>query len=83
MTQETLEKANQILKELNKCKRYLVTINNQLQYGVTIEDVNSYIRYGGNHSVEIPENLHNKIAQIIKDEYEKRVAELKKQLDEL
>jgi len=83
MTQETLEKANQILKELDQCKRYLVTIKHQLEYGVNTESLNSYIRHGGNHSVEIPRNLNYAIAQIIKEEYEKRIAELKKQLDEL
>jgi len=89
MTQGTLKKANEILKELEECESNLAIIErqikHQLEYPLPPESPNfdCYISYGQQHWVMIPKDLYNTIAPMIKEEYEKRIAELQKEFDSL
>jgi len=87
MTQETLKKANELLKELEECKMNLDIAKNTapLKYPLREDSFKTsyFFRYGSEKSFFVPKCSYMTIVKMIIEEYEKRVAELQKELDEL
>lgn len=82
MTEETLKKANDLVKRLDKCKENLSKIKYTQSENIVIRE--SYLKYNGiDGSVVIPEQLFRIIGKIIQSEYIQEINKLKKELVDL
>ena len=82
MTQETLEKANELSQRLKFCRENLDSIKYTQDENISWREC--YLKCRGTEgSVEVPNTLIRTIGKLIQSEYLQKISELQKELDEL
>jgi hypothetical protein len=82
MNLEQLEKGNQIVKEIEKCKANIKASNYTQLEGVVVRK--TYLKVNGlDESIEVPENLFRIIGKLIISEYEQKLFKLENELKSL